>query len=241
MLRLPREPSVTGMMVLAGLTGLVVSQPQPSWALAAALLLALHILTFDAAFDSYRAGKKGNTLFLVAANAAPYLAAAYVHAARDIIEAVGSAAALSALYLLLAEEIGWKNPYTYIAGSVIPTLPALTLPAFAGSVAEEVWLAWMMLSVYAASTAAYVESRLAFRSLAPWIALVIWSPALVIAASACKWLLVAAAEPTIKIVLNCIRNVKLSAPSEIKGMGWRELLRLLVYDVLLVAIITFAC
>ncbi len=237
LLRVPREPSAAGMIMVSGLAGLAIAWPplSPLLALPLAALL-LHFFTFDAAFDALRAGDKKVLALVLALNAAPYAAAALLEGPGPVAVALLAGLGVTGAHVYTARRLGMKNPYTYVTGAAVPVLPALAAPALAGVLDARVLVFWALLTLYSMVTAAYVESRLAFRSFEPRKPLALWLP--VFASTLyCPYLAAALAEPTAKLVANTRRNRKVSRPEEIKAMGLRELLRLFAFVALAAPIV----
>ena len=232
----PREPSALGIILYSGLLGvLTASDTTPLGAAMALLALGLHILTFDAGFD---AAKTRNTRLLaaiLALNSAPYLVVLAAYRDTELAAAVAVYVPVMLLYLYLALRGLLRTPPGYIAGAALLTYTAVLTAALAGRITRETILAFTLMMLYTASTAAYIESRLPFRRTSPATGLAIWLPALATAATN-PALAVALAEPTIKHVANTARNTKIK-PSEIKKLGWQEMIRLTVFAALLAALL----
>ncbi len=233
----PSEPSVAGMLILSGVGGLVLARPQPTHLALAAAALALHLFTFDPAFNAARARRLGPAAALAALNAAPYAAAAALW--RTPLWPLALAAAMVAAQLLLHERLGARHPLVYIYGASIPVLPALTLPALAGALNRDTVIYWGLLTAYAVATAAYVETRLPWRSLSPLAPLALWLPPAAAAAAAEPATIAAAAEPTATMALNALRNRKID-PRRLRRFGWITLARLMLFNTLLLAALLLA-
>ncbi len=231
-IRIPREPSVVGMLVVSAASGLVAARPPLESLVLAVAVLALHMLTFDSAMALVRSGRHLASLAIALVNGSPYIIAymlGYMSAWP-----LGAAGLILALYFLIARARGWSSPQAYIAGAAIPVLPALLLPALAtGAPGEKAVVLWLLLTLYSVSTAAYVESRLEFRRLDPRIPLATWIPSWILVA----WnslLLIALVEPTAKLLANLKLNVRVRTLEEIRKLGRRELVRLIVFVTLAV-------
>ena len=238
LLRVPREPSAAGMIVVSGLAGLVVALPVPSPILLLPLAaILLHFFTFDAAFDALRSRATRLLVSVVALNSAPYVVGAALYPSQ-VLPVIVIGLGIIGLHLYTARRLGLKSPATYITGALVPVLPALTSPALVGGLGTTTLVFWALLSIYSAATAAYVESKLAFRRYSREKPLVLWLPAL-LGIVACPYTAVALAEPTVKLVANLRDNKLVSAPKEIKRLGLRELIRLFVFVAVLVPILVF--
>ena len=234
----PQEPSVTGMMILSGLAGLALARPPPPAALLALATLALHLATFDPAFNAAR--RRDYTAFtvLAAANSAPYLAAVLHGTAPPA--PVAAAAAILATHTTLYARLGPRNPLVYIYGAAIPVLPALALPALTGHLTREALAYWIADTGYSVATAAYIETRLPWRRLNPLAPLAPWIPLAAAAAALEPALLAAEVEPTIKLLHNLARRDRVikPVPAEIKRLGWTEMYRHILFTGIAVATLT---
>lgn len=232
----PREPSALGILLYSGLLGVLTARDATPLGIAMALLaLGLHILTFDAGFD---AAKTRNTRLLsaiLALNAAPYLVVLTAYRDTELAAAVAVYVPVMLLYLSLALRGLLRTPLGYIAGAALLTYTAVLTAALAGRITRETLLAFLLMMLYTASTAAYIESRLPFRKTSPATGLAIWLPALA-AAAAEPVLTVALIEPTLKHVANMARNTKVK-PAEIKKLGLQEMIRLTLFAALLAALL----
>lgn len=232
-IRLPREPSVAGMLVVSAASGLIAARPPLEGVVLAVAVLALHLLTFDSAMMLVRSGKHIAFLAIALVNGSPYIIA-YALGSMSAWP-LGVASLVLALYFLTAQAMGWNRPQAYIVGAAIPVLPALLLPALTtGTPGEKAIILWLLLTLYSVSTAAYVESRLEFRRFDPRIPLATWIPSWLILA----WdplLLIALVEPTAKLLANLRWNTRVKALHEIRELGRRELVRLIVFVALALA------
>ncbi len=237
----PREPSVAGMLVLSGLVGLVMASRLDDVGVIIALSgLALNFLTFDATMDSLRARRTKRWLLLVALNSAPYIAGLAYWGARVLAPVLAGLLVLS-VHLLLVTRLGWRSPATYIYGASIPVLPALLVPALAsGAAPGRVWIAWLLLSLYAVTTAAYVETRLAYRRMDPRAPLATWLPSLALV-PLCPALLIAMIEPWVKVSLNLMGRRLVGDPQGIRRLGWIELSRLFLFAFLVALLASLYC
>ncbi|MCE4620196.1 MAG: hypothetical protein F7C33_04140 [Desulfurococcales archaeon] len=237
----PREPSVGGMLVLSWIIGLLLAGSLDTIGVLLAIAgLLLNFFTFDATMDAMRARKAKRWLLLVALNSAPYVAGIAYWGSRVILPILVGLAVLS-LHLVLAVRLGWKSPATYIFGASIPVLPELLTPALvSGSARIGAWIAWLLLTFYAVTTAAYVETRLAYRRMDPRVPLVTWLPSLTLV-PLCPMLLVAMLEPWFKVASNLRGRRLVGDPQGIRRMGWIELSRLFLFAFLVALLARMYC
>jgi hypothetical protein len=237
----PREPSVWGMLLLSTLTGLALADDLDLfWTIIAVLGVTLNVFTFDATMDSLRTGRFKQWLLLVSLNSIPYIVG-LAYWKNLIVKSVIVGLALLLTHTVLTLSLGWKNPATYIMGAGIPVLPALLVPAIAsGNVTLCTWIAWILLTLYAMTTASYIETRLAYRRMDPRVPLVTWLPSLAII-PLYPILTIALIEPWIKVLLNLSSRRLVDKAEEIKRMGWIELSRIFLFSVLLIFIIKLFC
>ncbi len=237
MLRPPREPSVAGIMVIGVAASTALSRPGPAEVAAAAGILALHLLTFDPGFDAARRRDLRALLPVAALNAAPYAVAALL-----LEPAAGPLAAAALLFLAASAAVlvlGPRSPLTYVLGSLVPALPALSIPSALGILTPEAAVFWLLYAIYTTATAAYIESRMPHREFKPWAALAIWAPALPAGLAYDPLLALALAEPTAKFALNAAKPSKV--PREgIRRLGVLELARLLAFTAVSCAILSLA-
>ncbi len=231
LLRFPREPSVAGIMVLGVSGALVLSSPSSiDRFVAAIILLVLHLLSFDAGFNAARSKNLSMLLKAGILNGVPYAVLAMVY--PFILEALLGAIAILVIATALLFILGPRHPIAYVVGSLVPALPALSVPAVLGVLTVDGIVFWILYSLYVASTSAYVESRLPYRSFNPWIGFMVWVPALALVAYK-PLIIVALVEPTVKLLYNALRTSKVEH-NEIRRLGFIELGRLMAFTILLV-------
>ncbi|NPA84946.1 MAG: hypothetical protein GXO07_02955 [Crenarchaeota archaeon] len=217
-------------MIISFAEALVLRPLPPERLLLASLALLVHLATFDEIFKKLKASPK-RVLPLLGLNALPYALSALIFEVNLWALAVPAALVAADLYLSRMRE----SPHAYVVGSAIPTATALTVAYFSPEPAPELWLFWYALAVHVIATAAYVESKLPWRSVSPKLGLAIWLfafPALALE----PLLAVAFAEPTVKFLRNALKDGKVS-PKELKRLGWREMGRFVLYSALLTAIL----
>jgi len=233
----PREPSVLGMIILSTLVGLAFSSNVDKWGILMALLgVFINIITFDSTMNSLRTRKYSNWVFLMIINAVPYLVGLIYWKAGIMVPYVVAATILFS-HVLLVHRLDWRSPANYIWGASIPVLPGIFVPALSGgSLTWKAWTAWFLLSIYAMSTAAYVETRLAYRKTNPVIPLAVLAPSVVSLIRA-PCLIIALLEPFIKVLSNIRGRRVVAGVEEIKRMGRIETLRLYIFAFLMVIIL----
>jgi hypothetical protein len=233
-LRKPREPSVVGIMLFSALVVLSASDPPLYAVVFWPFVLLLHILSFDSGFDAARRRDARTLLVTAALNVLPYtIIIAIVEFKVYVLGII-----LALLLLLISTIMYWlkpKNPWSYITGSIVPTLPALSMASifYLGKYAI---LLWLFYTIYVTAEAAYIESRLPFRSFNPWISVAIWAPALPIAYTYNSLLLLAAIEPTVRYLYNSIRGPFKVAYDEIRRLGRRTLFKTIIFTVAIILI-----
>ena len=236
---LPREPSVAGMIVFSGLGGLVLAGYRSTAGLAAAIAgILVHLFTFDKGFYAFRFKKYRVLALILALNLAPYFSSLVLYSSWiETLAVLSTGTSIIGFHLYLAKRLGAQNPYVYISGAAIPVLPALSAPLLAtGELAPRSLLFWAILTLYSATTAAYVETRLAFRKYSPKKTVALWLPSF-LGALYCPYTLLALAEPTAKLAVNVKKRGFVSKPREIKMLGVKELARLSVFTAILVAVL----
>jgi len=235
----PREPSVWGMMIISFLTGLALAENIDIWGTLIALTgLIVTLATFDSIMDSLRLKRRKTWIVLIMISSTPYLVG-LAYWGSPIIIPIVAASSLILFHLSLSMIAGWKNPVTYIVGAAIPVLPFLVTPTIAsGGINSRIWIAWILLSLYAMTTAAYVETRLSFRQLDPRVPLLVWIPSIASIIYS-PILIIALVEPTAKVLSNLRSRRLVNDGDEIKRMGWIELGRILLFSILLIIILRF--
>ncbi|RFA97125.1 hypothetical protein [Pyrobaculum aerophilum] len=220
---LPREKSVLGILTFSYLLAVATSLP-PQSLLGAVLFTvayATHLLTFDPIFY----GRKWSRIIaLLGINTAPYLISMAFDRGDFVV--YGAGALLLAAYLWLMRIGLGRSVQGVIIGTALLSYTFIIGKAMLmHSIAlKDVALALFFIG-YHVSTAYYVESRLAFRKVSP-----LWSSAawlLTLATTLPLWwaLVIPALEPSVKFLLNTVKNVKVSRHEDIVKMGWRELAR----------------
>ncbi len=233
----PKEPSVWGMMVISALMGLVFSKSIDNWGTFIAILgVFTNIITFDSTMNSLRTRKYSSWILLVFLNSTPYIIGLIYWKSQIIIPYLVATTVLL-FHVLLAQTLGWRNPITYIWGASIPVLPGILVPALSGgTLTWKAWISWILLSIYAMTTAAYVETRLAYRRMNPFIPLVVLAPSIASLLRA-PCLAISLLEPFIKVLSNIKSRRLVAVAGEIKKMGWIELFRLYIFVVLIIIIL----
>lgn len=226
-LRLPRERSVIGILLLAFVLAVMTAwPPNVQGSLIVAVALVVHLLTFDVAFE--RAHRElSKALLIIVLNAAPYMLGYMLFWRFPLMElAVGSATVLA--YLASTLRWGYRAIPAVLTGTALLTVSyLLAMPLMDGAAVSRGvhYAVWALYALYNISVALYVESRLAFRNVRPVTALMPLTVALLIGAALHPAVLIAFVEPIIKTVRNIANNVRYSSLDEIKRMGKLEALR----------------
>jgi uncharacterized membrane protein YecN with MAPEG domain len=229
-LRRPREPSVIGIMLFSVLLVLATSDPPIEIIVVSMLTLVLHMLSFDLGFDAARRRDVKTLLAVAAVNISPY---GLVAAAKGFTMYIPGAV-LALLLLLLATTAYWvnpKSPWAYVVGSIVPTLPALSIIS-TYLLDTRLIILWAFYAVYVVATAAYIESRLPYRNYNPWISTALWALAIPLAYTYNPPLLIATIEPTIRYIHNSVRGPFKVSRNEIKKLGKKELSNMTLFSFL---------
>ncbi len=231
LLSVPREVSAASMLLISGIGGLILARPPLSWALLGLLVLAIHFFTFDSAFYALRAGNVRLFFVSVAINVVPYIiVTVYIRPSLLALGLLGVAALLLIAHLVVERLSGPGTEMEYIVGSSIPVLPAATIPSLIGLVNHRVMIYWLLLTIYAVATAAYVEAHLPWRNTSPWLAFALFLPAWVLV-FIIPYIFVALVEPTIRYILYGLRPRKIT-PQMIRKLGQKTFARLLLFSIL---------
>ena len=236
-LKVPREPSVTGMMIISYIGSVVISRPSISTTVVSLLLVLLHLFSFDTIFDAIKIGRLGRRIvLLLLVNILPYIIILVL--LPNITRLLVSLLLLLLLlqYTILVVGLGSKHVVTMVMGSAIPVSSALIPALIEGEVTTSLVLFWGILTLYSIVTAIYVETRLAFRYIDRRIPLILWFPSLLFTFIE-PLLLVALIEPFTKLIYNIFSKVRLSDAREIRRMGFIELGRLILFVVVVVFIL----
>ena len=235
--RPPREPSALGIMVFSALVGIATAeQLNAIGTILAIFALLLHVFTFDAAFTAAQLRRKSRLALITILNAVPYIAATVAWHDYTLIVALLAYTPVLAAYLALGLRGMLRTPPGYVAGAALLSYAAILSAALAGNPTRSTLLAFVLMMLYTASTAAYVESRLPIRKTSPLLPLVLWLPAPVLAAVEEPVLLLTCIEPSAKLLANTARNTKIDMKM-IKRLGWIEFARLTFFTALLVAVL----
>ena len=238
LLSVPREVSAASMLLISGIGGLILARPPLNWALLGLLVLAIHFFTFDSAFYALRAGSTRLFLVSVTINTVPYIiVSVYIRPSLLALGLLGVAALLLAVHLVIERISGPGTEMEYIVGSSIPVLPAATIPSLIGLVNRGVIMYWLLLTIYAVATAAYVEAHLPWRNTSPWLASILFLPAWVLV-SIIPYISVALVEPTISYLLYSLRPRKIT-PQEIRKLGRKTFARLLLFSILTLVVLYY--
>ena len=224
--RVPREPGAGGTIILSMIGGLILANADwRGWLIGIAVAL-ITFLTFDYAFDSYRAWKLGDMALALGINGLAYLLPAlyWLRSVDGLISALaiplGVVAVLFTLHFAFSRTKGWKNPVTYALGNLLPAVPALFAPAVSGRLFNyDVFVFWFLLAYYEAIGAAYVETRLAFRKFPRKYPLIAWLPAFLVVLYN-PYLVLALIEPTVRLVRNLRDSTYVAKIDDIKKLGW---------------------
>lgn len=231
LLSVPREVSAASMLLISGIGGLVLARPSPSYFILGLSVLAIHFFTFDSAFYALRAGDTRLFLVSVIINVVPYIVVlAYSKPSLLALGFLGAALLLLVAHLVVEKIVGPGSELEYIVGSSIPVLPAATIPSLLGPVNRWVAVYWLLLTIYAVATAAYVEAHLPWRRTSPWLAIALFIPSWILVVTA-PYVSVALVEPTISYLLYAFRPKKIT-PQMLRRLGRRTLVRLLLFSFL---------
>ncbi len=234
-LRKPREPSVIGIMLFSTLVVLAAADPPIHVVAIGLLLFLLHLFSFDTGFNAARRRDAATLLIVALINILPY--ALIVLLREGMVYIFGIILALSLLLIATIAYWIWpKNPWSYIIGSIVPALPALSLVSVFHLGTKPI-IAWLFYSVYIIAEAAYIESRLPFRNFNPWISTVLWMPAILIAYSYNPLLLLATIEPTLRFFYNSLKGPFKVAHDEIRRLGRRALLGTTLFTITTILIL----
>ena len=228
MFRLPREHSVTGILTLS-LALSMVNASDYAHAPLVALAYLTHLSTFDYAFTSATRRDVGRVALAFLVNAAPYAPAIALRGA-PLLPYLAPPAALAATQFILAARGATRSIPGVVVGAAMLSSTSI---AWSGVLGGPI-LDPLLYTLYTVSSALYVESRLAFRSVNPLAPLAAWVPAVALAATS-PLHLIAVAEPTAKLVANAARNVKLRDARSIKRMGIAEVARSALFTALVAA------
>ncbi len=239
--RKPREPSAAGFIIVSTLTGLYqAGADSPGLIVLGLTVMMVHLFTFDPILDEARRWNIRWLALLAAVNLAPYVYG-LVEGSYAVYKALTVSLAVIGLHLILASRMRWNNPWVYITGSAITTLPAISIPALlVGELNTRILVAWAATAIYIAASSAYIESRLPFRELDPRIPLLVWLPVYIL----CWWsriLCIAFIEPLFRYTLNILKPSKITGGAQaIKRFGWSEFTRFIMYTILINAALGIA-
>lgn len=129
-----------------------------------------------------------------------------------------------------------NNIVSYLVGTILITTVYLEPPVFLGATTIEIYIVWVLIATYFTSTSYYIESKLAFRDVKPiypflsWI----WIIPFTYLLHPNPFILIATVEPTIKHIMNICRNVKVSKGVDIIKMGRLEMKRGYLFVILII-------
>ena len=232
LLSVPREVSAASMLLISGIGGLILARSSPSYFILGLSVLTIHFFTFDAAFYALRARDTELFLASVIINVVPYIVLlAYSKPSLLALGLLGAALLLLVAHLVVEKTAGPGSGLEYIVGSSIPVLPAATIPSLLGLVNRWVVVYWLLLTIYAVATAAYVEAQLPWRRTSPWLALALFLPSWILVVTA-PYVSVALIEPTISYLLYAFKPRKIT-PQTLRRLGRRTFVRLLLFSFLI--------
>ncbi|MCE4607171.1 MAG: hypothetical protein F7B59_07590 [Desulfurococcales archaeon] len=234
---IPKEPSAAGFMLVSTIYGLAVAKAGVREWSAGILLVLLHMFTFDPILNAARTWDLRDLFYLGIVNALPYFCL-LVLGVKTLALSLAVSVVILGSHFLLVNRRKWRDPYVYITGSAIPVLAALNIPvAVTNALRADVFVLWLLSSIYVMATSAYIESVLPYREFDPKVALTLWLPAF-IPVLYNIFLVIPIAEPTVKFLVQIKNPKKIKAtPHEIRRLGWREFARFMVYCTLLIIIL----
>jgi len=227
----PREISAAAMLLLSGLGALALVARTPRDIVLGSLVLVVHLVTFDSAFYSIRSRDAGLFATTLLLNATPYIIALIItRISLGLVLVLGIALVILAIQIIIENTLGAGSEPEYVFGALVPVLPALTIPALLGLVNRNTILYWVLLSIYAVATAAYIESKLPWRNTSPRLAMLLLAPAWIVAIMR-PCTSVALIEPTLRYTIEAVRPRKIER-TELKSLGRTTLARLLLFATL---------
>ena len=236
--KVPREPGAGGTIILAMVGGLILSHADWKGWLIGLTAALVTFLTFDYAFDSYRAWKLKDMALALGLNGLAYLLPAlYRGTINELIVPLVIVGTIFALHFAFSRTKGWKNPVTYALGNLLPAVPALFAPAIAGRpFSDKIFVFWFLLAYYEAIGAAYVETRLAFRKFPRKYPLLAWLPAFLVLLYN-PYLVIALIEPTVRLGINLKDTTYVAKIEDIKKLGWSVFRSVMLLYVLTLAVL----
>ena len=237
MLRIPSEPSVIGIMVLSFLAGILIGGFSMDYFLGLSLIaFTIHLLTFSHIQDIFRARGFRYLPLPLTLNTIPYILGMAL-GRQSILLPMVIGGGVFTTYSILVYRHGYRYYPAILVGTLLITTQFLVAKGFNsidGIILVEDVLIWIYLAGYYTSTAYYVESRLVFRDVPPINPFILWiassTPIVIYIYS----LIPSYIEPTVKHLANIFRNVKYSGAREIRRMGWIEMVRSLIFTILLI-------
>lgn len=246
MFRLPREPSVRGIMYSSYALGVIAALVLygGDFSIYSLYLIGLSFISFILQLTLFshvneciKISGYGKLITPLTLMLAPYIIATIFIDLRLIISLLALKSSLFTPTVILHR--GYSNNssiFSYLIGTTLITTVYLDPLLFMNILNPKPYFIWVILAAYFTSTSYYIESKLEFRDINPihpflsWI----WIIPLTYFIHPTPFILVALVEPTLKHLMNIIRHRKVGRGPEIVRMGRMELRRGYLFIMLLV-------